>query len=65
MTDLDKWKQFLSSFGVGFEEEAPIHGIISLTLTATENTRVEGYIGFTLSISFNIDGSFIELVISE
>lgn len=64
-TDIEKWRQFLKSFDIGFREDSfeyPAYGLVQ-RLTLSEGMRnVTGYGCFFTQIEFDAeDGEFIEI----
>lgn len=64
MTDMDKWKEFLKGYGVGFEE-APCETGFTLTLTAKKDAKVIGYTAFEAVVYFTPMGQFMEIGVWE
>jgi hypothetical protein len=81
MTDLDKWKQFLTQFSIPFEETTDVSDLrqtqweaqalpeddqrIGLKLSPSEDSCVTGYVMFFTVIEFHISGKFLRISIWE
>ena len=60
MTDRKRFVEFFKKHGIGFEDDQ-----MNIRMTAQENAKVDGYIGFFVIFEFDIHGAFERLSIGE
>lgn len=78
MTDLEKYKALLESFGVTFTEEPfsyddaqashwnpPARQGIQVVIESRLHEKVSGYAGFVCQAEFDLDGNFAQFSIGE
>ena len=61
MTDLEKLKNLLTNFGVGFSEFIPSHSTFTYIKCETDAAKVNGYNFFYTEFKFSAKGEFIEM----
>lgn len=60
MTDLERWREFLTIFGIIFEEHAR-DGAKNLQINYDGGEKNTGYIGFCTVVEFDVDEKFIKI----
>lgn len=66
MTDLERWREFLTSFGIVFEENGGVsdkNGGLATELDIRDDggEKNTGYIGFYTSVEFDEDRKFVQI----
>lgn len=60
-TDADRWRQFLTSFGIEFREEKNGQEPGCTLVMEEGKQKISGYQGFYVDVEFDMDGRFVQI----